>query len=880
MKTLFHLCAGLMLVCLLGGCAWGEKGDDDERLVKQAFQLVNDNNPKALYAMLVTPDGKNLPLPSQTRRNKGYLLIMNTTLGKDPQMPDRVFYSCRVPGAAIVAMSNVMGRQFYSKTAGLYSKDVSLEGSFRIRTDEATGEKKIIIEDGRNPFSLFFRMAYSEEKIPTVTQDMTGEELTVNMLTGVYIAGTVYADALGETEEGYMQSVLVPEFKACTEHLDAILMASLMDGDSKKLIGKTLIRKREAAQAKPSVAKEINWRTTGEIAGGALLLAGILALLTRCVYKLRKRRANRETWETKRKEKELYRIIQVFLNPSGADTPDKRNNTLRQLSEACDNESGEMTLQTCTAHDRIDYLKATRSGWALAAFARLIAKDCTPERFHSDMERFQKTVAVQYETEYNALRKTLEDIVAKAKAIEAQLKYQSLGRLGLEREYRQLVEQHKETVSKLQTGILSYAMQEDCLPFAYIMQIIGDSQGRFDRFVRQGALMGMTDFLTKHREHEYVKPYFEMLTAARAQMVASDDKMSFFEVRAPQHCTVEEYAPILGEVLRCTAPAVPFCDTLELMRTAEREIPGVMDLLIQYPLRLIDPGNRQVEGFYTFEPYQHMMWYRYTPPKDTGTVHKRYHEVLDMTVPNSVGLNIRLFTNPYAAIPTLFHEFCHYMEDPNEAGVFLRTYAFSRKFYRKYPKADPAGDPAFAAMQSIFGKRIKPAKVDGLNRLIIRYYGEALSEKAAIQKARQALEYKNLIILMQNSKETWCPEVRYPLLNTEEDRESALTIAEVTIRYAQVPRTLSRREATAAASRFMPVTAGMYRKWKRLDPGECNTTKRETDDMALHIHYPRWTTFKDWCLRKGYIRRYRDEANEERIKQAALEVIEANKTKA
>jgi len=292
------------------------------------------------------------------------------------------------------------------------------------------------------------------------------------------------------------------------------------------------------------------------------------------------------------------------------------------------------------------------------------------------------------------------------------------------------------------------------------------------------------------------------------------------------------------------------------MEIAEQEIPGIMDLLVHYPLRLIDPGNETTEGFYTFEPYRHAMWVQFTPPPNVGQVQKRYHEVLDMTLPNSSGLNIRLFTDPYAAVPVMFHEYNHYMEDPNEASVFLKTHAFSLQFYRKYKDADPAKDAVFVALNQLLGKDADAGKYDELNKLILKYYGAPKSNVEAEVAAKAELSQKNSYVQYKNQNETWCPDVKMPMLNDDGDKVNADLIRKIVIRYAQVPRTITRQEFTGLWDNYMSINHAQYASYKALVPFMFSTMESKVRDGKTVNRYPHWISFKDWCVEKGFIKAY------------------------
>ncbi len=257
--------------------------------------------------------------------------------------------------------------------------------------------------------------------------------------------------------------------------------------------------------------------------------------------------------------------------------------------------------------------------------------------------------------------------------------------------------------------------------------------------------------------------------------------------------SMDDYAYVLGEVLRCANPSLTYCDTSALLETAISEIPGLADLLWIYPLRLIDPGQQDEHGFFEFEPYKHAMWVQYEPPLGQGRVIRRFHEVLDMTIPNSTGLNVRLFTDAFAPIPTMFHEHCHYKGDHNEASVFLRTQVFSAALYRKYQAANPLHDFTFIHLQGLLGEHPDAQHVEKLNELIERLYGKQLPEEQASALATQRLEEINQRIALSNAHQSWHPEVRMPLLNDQPDGDSANArlIESILMRYMVEPRRIT-----------------------------------------------------------------------------------------
>ena len=356
-------------------------------------------------------------------------------------------------------------------------------------------------------------------------------------------------------------------------------------------------------------------------------------------------------------------------------------------------------------------------------------------------------------------------------------------------------------------------MPEEEKSLAILVSLLRDDQNRIPRFIRQGIIMGLLDWLLLNRAHPEAAKLLELVVSIRNEMIRTDHELSFFEIRVPRNTCVEDYAAILSDVLHCANPSLTFCDTQELLSIATREIPGCMKMLWTCPLRLIDPVNRQTLGFYQFKPYAHAMWVQYKPPKDLGQVIARYHEVDDLTRPLSSGLGLALFRDPYAVIPTIFHEFNHFLGDRNEASVFLKTQLFSIAFYKKYQKAKPAADPVFARMTTILGLPPEPSKRESLNEIIGQYYGKQVSESEAEELAKKELKRLNAMITMVNDSQTWDSHIKFPLLGVgetekkdsalftpnlfggvEEDRKAGNAIHDAIVRFAVVPKSVTEEE--------------------------------------------------------------------------------------
>lgn len=437
----------------------------------------------------------------------------------------------------------------------------------------------------------------------------------------------------------------------------------------------------------------------------------------------------------------------------------------------------------------------TIAGWSAAALGRILAKKMTPadiapnrQKLNAAIERYNADLSVlrEKETGIRELQRKYEEIPES----EARKKNNTLAEIKLARS--SLEEQQK----RLGRGLGNYMLDSGDLPLGYLDSILRDSQSGVPRFLKQGVIMGLVDWLSANATHPDASAMLQNLVAVRADLIRNSSELTFFELRAPADTNKEDYAVLLADVLHCANPSLKYCDTKQLLNIAQENIPNVMEMLSACPLRLIDPANQRTLGFYAFKPYAHAMWVRYVPPQGEGQVISRYHEVDDRTLPLSSGLNLRLFLDPYAVIPTIYHENEHFHGDRNEASVFLKTQLFSTGFYKKYKKANAKADPIFTRLGSMLGMPPETGKVEELNSLIQSCYGKQLTEEAAEERAETELQGINETVEWINAQETWDPSVKMPRLSPEEDAKNQKLIHDIVVRFATVPKSITREEFT------------------------------------------------------------------------------------
>jgi hypothetical protein len=161
----------------------------------------------------------------------------------------------------------------------------------------------------------------------------------------------------------------------------------------------------------------------------------------------------------------------------------------------------------------------------------------------------------------------------------------------------------------------------------------------------------------------------------------------------------------------------------------------------------------------------------------------------------------------------------------------------------------------------LLGKALHSNRLNDLNSLILEHYGEPKSETEATKAAEAELQQKNLFIKYNNAQQTWCPEIRMPLLNEDGDKANADLITEIIVRYAQMPRTITRSDFEKIKTDYMPVQPDRYHDYKKLVPGMFSKLEEGEKDGKLILSYSKWQSFKDWCIEKRYVKQYKDKIN-------------------
>ena len=844
-KTRFLvLILALLLVLPLAGCASSKALDTTRgnsaafvRAVARAVTFRTDD-PSLFYdggdSLAYDLDAEPVLQP--------YFAMLRFRARQDRSDPELVHYSCRIPGA-VTSCFNMAYNVCFDKITK-YSKWVKVSGDLRVITDEQ-GRRQIDISGGDNAFAVYAALRYINPLFFTVngidvSDGIAKEDFSDGLNLLLNRSCDAYAALLGQDAKEYAESTVVPELEAVQNHTLRVMLKSNHHGygfrnwfRSLNLVTKVFVIGL-AGFGVISIFGELF----------VILAEGVQIAFENLLWDMQR---NREA-----KPKDLYSgrvktpaLLERIVKKSGLKLYDGKFHifckmqgehgravsygsmealeTAERLAVALAVKPYEDVLavekkKSYTTEDVLRFLcktihaglradqftgadegsteefrrhLVTAAGWAAAAAGRILAKKMGPEDIAGNLEHMSAAVE-RYNAELKKVQEAYRerDALKKASGGAAKASF-------LDFRNEEIQKQINDLEDTLERGLGGYMLDNGDLPLAYLMRVLSDSQSRAPRFIRQGVIMGLVDWLSEHRDHPEAAKLLQTVVSVRADMIRSDRDLSFFEVRVPEMTSKKDYALLLKDVLHCANPSLQFCDTEKLLSLAEKEVPGCLSMLYACPLRLIDPVNRQTLGFYQFKPYIHAMFVQYVPPLNAGQVIARYHEVDDRTKPLSSGLALSLFRDPYAVIPTIFHEYKHFRGDRNEASVFLKTQLFSIRFYQKYRDANAKADGVFAHLTSILGLPPAADKRGALNELIERMYGKQLSPQDAEKRADSEIEAINRFVDSANAQETWDPEVKLPRLSKDEDRENRDLIRDIVIRFATVPRSVTAEEFDA-----------------------------------------------------------------------------------
>ena len=258
----------------------------------------------------------------------------------------------------------------------------------------------------------------------------------------------------------------------------------------------------------------------------------------------------------------------------------------------------------------------------------------------------------------------------------------------------------------------------------------------------------------------------------------------------------------------CGASGMPLRD---LVGTMCEWVPNAVKFLERYPLRIMIPNDTGILGDYVMTGATIQQWTSSTPPLNSGRVVRRFLELDDRSLPNSMGIDYRLFQHPVLLLPTLYHEYLHHAgvpendnrPIPNEAEVRIRESLFSRGLVAALAPEDDRDLPAYErsilhAIREIdvgwllflLADFAKPHILELLNRTIYEAYGGGFGRQRAEKEADRRIEEKNAQIKSANEGLTWDPWIRWPFFESKDTEQITADYREILVRSASQVNTV------------------------------------------------------------------------------------------
>ena len=241
-------------------------------------------------------------------------------------------------------------------------------------------------------------------------------------------------------------------------------------------------------------------------------------------------------------------------------------------------------------------------------------------------------------------------------------------------------------------------------------------------------------------------------------------------------------------------------------------VPAAVKFLERYPLRLMIPDDRGRLAEYLKNGAHIQLWTLHLPPLNTGMVKKRFLELDDRSLPNSMGIDYRLFRHAFLLIPILYHEYLHHAgvpendnsPIPNETEVRIREFLFARGFVAALAPKDDRDLPAYERslldaireighydlLWDLLLEFAEPESLEFLNQVIAKVYGGGLDRKRAEQQANQEIDELNADIKSKNHGLTWDAWIRWPLLRSQDAGQITSDFRDILLRHASQVNTV------------------------------------------------------------------------------------------
>ena len=296
----------------------------------------------------------------------------------------------------------------------------------------------------------------------------------------------------------------------------------------------------------------------------------------------------------------------------------------------------------------------------------------------------------------------------------------------------------------------------------------------------------------------------------------------------------------------CCGPlGMPLRDLVDMMC---EWVPAAVKFLERYPLRLMMPDDKEGKlGEFVLTGAQPLLGTTYRGPKNTGEVVRRYLALDDRSLPNSMGIDYRLFRHPVLLLSTIYHEYLHHagvLENdnrpiPNETEVRIRESLFARGLVSALAPKDDSELPAYEQsllhaireigdyywLELLLLPFAGPHVLDYVNLCIADTYGGGLDDDRAEQEADRIINGCNDKITTINEDLTWDPQIRWPFLGSEDAKQITSDFRDILVRLQSQVNTV---EASALQSILKGESSQTYRQaWEEYRRREGSLTELE-----------------------------------------------------
>jgi len=294
-----------------------------------------------------------------------------------------------------------------------------------------------------------------------------------------------------------------------------------------------------------------------------------------------------------------------------------------------------------------------------------------------------------------------------------------------------------------------FLFANDDIPLCYLIYFIAlDESGHFTSIIRQAAMNSL-----RYAKEDYLwKKILELRS----------DFFKIYPVYAPviMDVTVHELTHSICKALRFLDAEYEYKTIFEISNTIFKTMPKFRKFLYNFPLTV---SNASVDAVLS-KQWASLAFRTFYDIEDKNNTVKRLIEILDYTLPNSMGIPAVLFKYKELALPFIRREYLSFKYVDNEAEIRLRSIIdlYPPKMEKHFDLSTITEENKLYAkimhfyiepIQSIFN--ISEANEETLSRIneyIESIYGKQLSIETAEDKTLELIARENKNIEAMNRK--------------------------------------------------------------------------------------------------------------------------------